>query len=111
MMGIAQRVLDVPVTKGTSGITILDADTVKPLDYKACIKCASCVEVCPMALMPYRLGDQGRLGMSADFKAWSGAACIECGCCSFVCPSKRPLVQWIRVGKVGLREYERAQSS
>lgn len=111
MMGIAQRLLDVPVTKGTSGITILDADTVKPLDYKACIKCASCVEVCPMALMPYRLGDQGRLGMSADFKAWSGVACIECGCCSFVCPSKRPLVQWIRVGKVRLRESERAQSS
>ena len=111
MMGIAQRSLDVPVTKGTSGITVLDADTVKPLDFKACIKCASCVEVCPMNLMPYRLGDQGRLAMTEDFKAWSGVSCIECGCCSFVCPSKRPLVQWIRLGKINLRELERAQSS
>jgi len=109
MMGIAQTNLDVPVVKGTSGITVLRADTVKPLEYRACIRCAACVEACPMSLMPYRIADQGRLFMCADFKAWGGPDCIECGCCSFVCPSKRPLVQWIRLGKLKLREADKKQ--
>lgn len=103
MMGVAQKNLDVPVTKGTSGITVLRGDEIKPLAYEPCIRCAGCVEACPMGLMPYRIADMGRLGMTGEFKAWSGSVCIECGCCSFVCPSKRPLVQWIRLGKMKLR--------
>ncbi|HZX34873.1 MAG TPA: electron transporter RnfC, partial [Thermodesulfobacteriota bacterium] len=59
----------------------------------------------------YRLGDSGRLGMTDDFKKWLGTACIECGCCAFVCPARRPLVQWIRVGKVRLRASEKSSSS
>ncbi|HHL40330.1 MAG TPA: electron transport complex subunit RsxC [Deltaproteobacteria bacterium] len=107
MMGIAQTSLDVPVIKGTSGITLLRAGTIKPAEYGPCIRCASCVEACPMGLMPYRIGDLGRLYMVDAFEGWSGEGCIECGCCSFVCPSKRPLVQWIRLGKLKLRESRR----
>lgn len=103
MMGIAQNTLNVPVVKGTSGITVLTADSLKPTEYEACIRCARCVEVCPMALMPYRLGDYGRTAMLPQFKEWGGVSCIECGCCSYVCPSKRPLLQWIRVGKLRVR--------
>ncbi|MBI5561459.1 MAG: electron transport complex subunit RsxC [Deltaproteobacteria bacterium] len=104
MMGIAQSTLAVPVVKGTSGITCLSAKRIKPVAYDPCIKCASCVEVCPMALMPYRLGDYGRAHRTDDLKAWGGLSCIECGCCSYVCPAKRPLLQWIRVGKLKVRE-------
>ncbi|MBI5560637.1 MAG: electron transport complex subunit RsxC [Deltaproteobacteria bacterium] len=111
MMGIAQKDLDVPVVKGTSGITVLRGGEIKPLRYEPCIRCASCVEACPMGLMPYRIGDMGRLGMTGPFKSWSGSACIECGCCSFVCPSKRPLVQWIRVGKMKLRSSSGASGA
>jgi len=104
MMGIAQSTLAVPVIKGTSGITVIFAGSIKPASYEACIKCARCVEVCPMALMPYRLGDYGRAHRVSDFTAWDGASCIECGCCSYVCPSKRPLLQWVRIGKLKVRE-------
>lgn len=103
MMGIAQTTLNVPVIKGTSGITVLSAGTIKPVKYDPCIKCASCVEACPMGLMPYRLGDYGRESRVPEFKDWGGVSCIECGCCSFVCPAKRPLLQWIRVGKYRVR--------
>jgi electron transport complex protein RnfC len=103
MMGIAQTTLNVPVVKGTAGITVLVGREIKPSKYDPCIRCASCVEVCPMGLMPYRIGDLGRLARTDEFKAWSGTSCMECGCCSFVCPSKRPLVEWIRVGKIKLR--------
>ena len=109
MMGITQKSLDAPVIKGTSGITVLAGTGIKPLEYQPCIRCASCVEACPMGLMPYRLGDTGRLAMMEGFKAWSGSACIECGSCSFVCPSHRPLVQWIRVGKMNLRSQEKKE--
>lgn len=110
MMGISQSTLEVPVLKGTSGITVLVDDELKPAEYRACIKCSRCIDVCPMGLMPFRLGDMGRVGETGGFKSWAGLTCIECGCCSFVCPSKRPLVQWIRVGKVKLREAEREEA-
>jgi electron transport complex protein RnfC len=110
MMGIAQTVLTAPVIKGTSGITVLTADSIKPASYEPCIRCSSCVEVCPMALMPYRLGDQGLTQRIAEFKDWGGLSCIECGCCAYVCPSKRPLLQWIRLGKLWIRQEEKPES-
>ncbi|MBI5810783.1 MAG: RnfABCDGE type electron transport complex subunit C, partial [Deltaproteobacteria bacterium] len=107
MMGIAETSLSVPVVKGTSGITVISADSLKPAEFEACIRCASCVEACPMSLMPYKLGDYGRAMMTSEFKEWAGLACIECGCCSYVCPSKRPLLQWIRIGKLKVRQVSR----
>lgn len=104
MMGIAQPTLAVPVIKGTSGITVMAASVIKSSVYDACIRCASCVSVCPMGLMPYKLGDFGRVFRTADFKEWGGLSCIECGCCSYACPSKRPLLQWIRLGKLKVRQ-------
>lgn len=104
MMGITQSMLTVPVIKGTSGITVLSAVDIKKKSVEPCIRCASCVDVCPMGLMPYRLGDLGLMARADDFTAWSGASCIECGCCSYVCPSRRPLLQWIRLGKLRVRQ-------
>jgi electron transport complex protein RnfC len=57
-----------------------------------------------MGLMPYRLVEYGRTARVAEFKEWGALSCIECGCCSYVCTSKRPLLQWIRVGKLRVRE-------
>jgi electron transport complex protein RnfC len=30
--------------------------------------------------------------------------CIECGCCTYVCPAKRPIVNFIKIGKAELAE-------
>ncbi|MFQ5441534.1 MAG: electron transport complex subunit RsxC [Thermodesulfobacteriota bacterium] len=111
MMGIAQSSLNVPVIKGTSGITVLAEDKIKAVPLEPCIRCSGCVEVCPMGLMPYRLGDYGITDRTPDFKGWGGMACIECGCCSFVCPSRRPLLQWIRVGKLRVRQESQPVSA
>lgn len=107
MMGIAQNSLDAPVIKGTTGILVLKDGEILEDGYEPCIRCASCVEACPMNLMPLKIGDFGRLHRVEEFKEYGGMACIECGCCSFVCPSKRPLVHWIRIGKIRVREEER----
>lgn len=112
MMGIAQPTLAVPVVKGTSGITVIAAAQIKSSAYEACIRCASCVNACPMGLMPYRLGELAKAFRTGEFKEWAGASCIECGCCSYVCPAKRPLLQWIRLGKLKVRqEAQKAQAA
>ncbi|MDR1981605.1 MAG: electron transport complex subunit RsxC, partial [Tannerellaceae bacterium] len=50
MMGKALASVDVPVTKGTSGVLLLSkAESIRKPVYD-CIRCAKCVHVCPMGL-------------------------------------------------------------
>lgn len=102
MMGMAVYTPDVPVSKGTSGILALR--TTRESGFRDCIRCASCVEVCPVRLTPLDLS------LAAESQLWEVAEdyhvddCIECGCCSYVCPSNRPIVQQIRHAKSALRK-------
>lgn len=99
MMGKAVANIDAPVTKGTSGILLIDKKTAHRKNSQNCIRCARCVEACPMGLEPFLL-------MSVSEKQlWDKAEdekimnCIECGSCSFTCPANRPLLDYIRYGK------------
>ncbi len=99
MTGWAQSRLDVPVVKGTSGILIFTPEMVVKSDYLACVRCAKCVEHCPMFLYPNYIGtyaETGRFEKSAD---WGAMDCFECGICVYVCPSNRPIVQFVRETK------------
>lgn len=99
MMGKALLGADVPVTKGTSGVLILPREESVRKPMRNCIRCAKCVNVCPMGLNP------AFLMRDVQYKAWDDAEkgyivdCIECGSCSFTCPSSRPLLDYIRIGK------------
>jgi electron transport complex protein RnfC len=105
MMGQAVASLDVPVTKGVSGILVFDKLHVER-DRKVwpCIKCGECVKACPMGLNPSMLGMLAARReydeMGAHFHLGD---CFECGCCTYVCPSHIPLVQQFRVAKGILR--------
>jgi electron transport complex protein RnfC len=101
--GDGEDVLPVPVTKGTSGITVLTRDDVRRAKESACLRCGRCVEVCPMHLVPTRLGLAARAGRGELLERYQVAACMECGCCAYTCPAGIPLVQLIRVGKVMVR--------
>jgi len=104
MMGIAQYDLSVPVIKATSGIVCTtDYKQVEPM---ACIGCGSCVNSCPMFLMPTRLARLSYIRYWSDADKMGIMNCIECGSCAFVCPSAIPLVQWIRVGKRKVYEIQ-----
>ncbi len=100
MMGFAQWTLDVPVVKGTSGILVLtETEYVSSDDYTACIRCGSCIDVCPMGLNPSMLSILSEKGFFEEAKDYNLFDCFECGSCAFVCPSKRPMVQFIRLAK------------
>ncbi len=109
MTGFAQYKLDIPVTKGTSGILALPHDHVKSTDYESCIKCGSCVRACPANLVPSEMSIliENRLFEEAD--KHDVLDCIECGCCSYVCPSHRPLVHMFKLGKAKAMEIRRAK--
>ena len=108
MMGQAVASLDVPVTKGVSGILVFDKrhmdDGAERKTYP-CIKCGECVNVCPMGLNPSMLGMlAGQREYDLMGEHYHLGDCFECGCCTYVCPSHIPLVQQFRVAKGILRE-------
>lgn len=99
MMGMAISALDVPTTKGSSGILCLTAKQAVLPEESSCIRCGKCVQACPMFLIPSTLDSLGRRNEYDAFEGANGLDCIECGSCTFVCPAKRHLIQSIRTSK------------
>lgn len=104
MMGQPIQNTRVPVVKGTNGILALTKAETQKHAMMPCIRCGSCVHVCPCGLMPFELNAR----IQAD--DLDGAAkiglldCVSCGCCSFNCPSNIPLVQAFGFAKGKLAE-------
>lgn len=96
MMGFAMMTLDVPVTKGTSSLLVLDKDDVRENEESPCIRCGRCTQVCPGRVMPAKLSTLASKGNKEAFVKFGGMECCECGCCSFICPAKKPLTQTIK---------------
>lgn len=100
MMGKALLSLETPVTKGTSGILLFPQDITRRVAVKNCIRCSRCVSACPMGLEPYLLAQLAALDLWDKAETNRIMDCIECGSCHFICPSGRPLLDYIRLGKV-----------
>ena len=107
MMGFAVGTMDIPVTKGTSGITILTNREVKKSVETNCVRCGRCVSVCPMNLIPTKLALASRAQNTDVLQMYHVAACIECGSCAFTCPASLPLVQLIRTGKIQVQKLSK----
>jgi electron transport complex protein RnfC len=107
MMGMAASSLDISITKGTSGVVAFTETEAERTHRKVypCIRCAYCVDACPILLNPSELGilaqSQEYERMEDEFHLMD---CFECGACSFVCPSHIPLVQQFRFAKAALRK-------
>lgn len=110
MMGQAIKNMDVPVTKGTSGILVVHEDEASRGEPKNCIRCGDCVTVCPMGLEPHLLMDLSEKGLYEKAYLEDITTCIECGSCSYVCPSHRPLLDYIRFGKTIVKQLNTAKS-
>jgi electron transport complex protein RnfC len=111
MMGAAVPSLDIPVTKGTSGVTAF-TDSAAERTHSVvhpCIRCAYCVDACPVGLDPAQLG---LLALNEQYERMAERFnlmdCFECGSCSFVCPSHIPLVQQFRFAKAAVRKARSA---
>jgi len=107
MMGKALISMDVPITKGTSGIILMDESEGVRREPHNCIRCAKCTSVCPMGLEPYLLEKLANRNNFERCEAESVTDCIECGSCSYTCPAALPLLDYIRYGKTNVMRIQR----
>ena len=103
MMGTPLVTDEQPILKNTNGILAFNSAEAESYAESDCIRCARCVNACPMNLMPTLLEQNTRMGRADELARLNIMTCMECGCCSFVCPANRKLVQTIRIGKTVLR--------
>ena len=107
MMGMPINRTDIPVTKGCSGITVLEKALMNQPE-TACIRCGRCVEVCPMLLCPSDIDKAMRKGWYDMAEKLGAMNCLECGACSWSCPAKRALTQSCKTCKKVIGERQRA---
>jgi len=99
MMGITQYTDEIPIIKGSSGILVQREEDIAKVNERDCIRCARCINVCPMNLTPTLISQYAKNDDFEKAKEYFALDCFECGCCSYVCPSKIPLVHWIKYAK------------
>ncbi len=99
MMGKALAMTDVPVTKGTSGIILFPSEVSRRAEVLPCIRCGKCSSACAMGLEPWLISALSEKAMWEKAEKEKITDCMECGACSYTCPAKRPLLDYIRLGK------------
>lgn len=102
MMGKALASLDIPVTKGTSGIILIRETESQRRESGPCIRCSKCISACPMGLEPYLLMTVTEKELYERAEKDRIMDCMECGSCSYICPANRPLLDYIRLGKANV---------
>jgi len=109
MMGFALPGLEAPMTKGSSGLVLFNEQEAKFLEERDCIRCARCVDVCPMNLIPSTIASAVKY-KNLDLAEKTGLNdCMKCGSCAYVCPAHIRLVQWIDTGKIRWAELQRSK--
>ncbi|MEA5002687.1 MAG: electron transport complex subunit RsxC [Christensenella sp.] len=99
MMGLPVPEMDCVITKGFSGLLVLDKTYTKKEKESNCIKCGKCAEVCPMRLMPMMISASAMFEDFEKAEQYDALDCMSCGCCSFICPAKKPIAQNIKFAK------------
>lgn len=107
MMGRAVSNTDSPSTKGLSGLVIVPEKDAARGEVGPCIRCAKCVDVCPMGLEPYLIAVRGIHHLWIEARDHGALSCLECGCCSYVCPSNRPILDFIKLSRQEIRKLPR----
>ena len=109
MMGKAVSNIDASVLKGTSAFLMLTEEQTKRKEEINCVRCAKCIEACPMGLEPWLLNKLSRAKRYDDLEKEKIYDCIECGCCLYTCPSNIPLLDIIRISKAEVTRIMRSR--
>jgi electron transport complex protein RnfC len=100
LMGIAQYTDEVPILKGTSAVLASVGEEKRIQVSGSCIRCARCVDVCPVWLLPAELAKLSERERWEECRELGVLDCRECGCCSYVCPAKIDIVHLIKFAKM-----------
>ncbi len=94
MMGRMFDNVKVPINKDTTTLLFLDKKMKE--EETNCIRCARCIDHCPVGLQPVFISNAykaNRIDMVPSLKSES---CISCGVCTYVCPANIPLLKNIQ---------------
>lgn len=91
MTGFACPTDAVPMAKANNGVVVYARDESAEPEESPCIRCARCVEACPIGLNPCRLKALCEAGEMLRAKEENVMDCIVCGSCSYICPARRRL--------------------
>ena len=105
MMGFAQYDMSVSMGKASNCILCLSKEDLPATDPNpTCIRCARCVNVCPMHLMPVFMNMYSKERRWSEVEDYRIMDCMECGSCQYICPARIPLVQQFRTAKFAIRQ-------
>jgi len=100
MMGRTMTNIDtMPANKRMSALLFMPEKELYHPHPSPCIRCAKCVDACPMGLEPYLLSKLAKTEDWEEMEKHRVMDCIDCGSCVFTCPAHRPLLDGIRAGK------------
>ncbi len=102
MRGKAVASTDQGVSKDDYALTVVPEAAFPPVTDLPCINCGECVLVCPSRIMPGFVTRYVEFKMYDKAKEFHLESCMECGMCGYVCTARRPLLQYIRLGKKNL---------
>lgn len=103
MMGFSQVTKETPILKNTSGVLFFSSEKAEVFEEKNCIKCAKCVDTCPVKLVPTEIMKNVKKAKWAEVEKLCINDCMECGSCAYICPARIPIVQYIKEGKIKSR--------
>ena len=109
MMGDALPHADVPVVKACNGILALTSQEIHEPETQPCIRCSSCVTVCPVGLLPLEMATRIRANQLEAAVDLGLKDCISCGSCSYICPSNIPLVHYFKFASGELVKRQQAE--
>ncbi len=104
MMGTALPNDEYPVTKQNNAILALSQQEAILPQPGPCIRCARCINACPMRLSPVEAGEAYETKDIEQLKKLNADVCIACGVCSFVCPAKRHVAQTANLARMYLMQ-------
>lgn len=102
MMGKTFESLESPIEKNTTTILAIEKPLVK--EETPCIRCAKCIDVCPVGLEPVSISAAYRNNEINKGIQLRSEACINCGCCTYICPASIPLLENIQGLNAKLKE-------
>lgn len=105
MMGVAQYDMEVTIGKATNCVLCLSKREMPAVSKEqTCIRCARCVNVCPMHLTPVYMNLYAKKDEWREAEELRVMDCMECGSCQYICPARIPLVQQFRSAKFEIRQ-------
>lgn len=102
MMGKPFENLDFVTDKDTTTLLFLDKKELR--EEKPCIRCARCINHCPMALQPVLISNAYKNNEIHKVPQLRSESCISCGVCSYVCPADIPLLENIQALNAAWKE-------